>query len=245
MYCVIVLESYITESKRKKIREQLNNNSDFELFFDELHNDYDYYYIVNKIKGGLPNVPSEDNNIKLNEILQSIKLECVFVDGCKSWYSTKYLLKSISYNMIDNGYLIFQDYGWYTCFWIPLIVWHLRNKLTLIASVDTTYIFQVTESFKNEDFEKIPSDPKELNKSVIESAFKNLLYISTKRSDYFYLVIGRIHLAAALAYCGFNYDAKILLQNLLSESFATDFKDIINNALVSPTYSPTEGKIML
>ena len=98
---------------------------------------------------------------------------------------------------------------------------------------------------QNEDFEKIPSDPKKLNKSVIESAFKNLLYISTKRSDYYYLVIGRIHLAAALAYCGFNYDAKILLQNLLSESFATDFKDIINNALVSPTYSPTEGKIML
>jgi len=233
------------ESKRGKLLEKLNNDSDFESIFDELHVDYQYNNILNKIKGGLPDIPNEQNHINLGDVLTSVKLECVFVDGCKSWYSTKYLLKYLSTSMVNSGYLIFQDYGWYTCFWIPLIISKFSSKLTLIASVDTTYIFQITDSLNEKDFEAIPNDPKKLDKKDIESTFGKLLYDSTKRNDYNYLVIGRIHLAAALAYCGYLNEAKKILQNLIEEPYASDFRDIINNALVSPTYSPVNGRILL
>lgn len=233
------------ENKREKLLNKLNNDSDFESIFDELHADCQYNNIINKIKGGLPDIPNNRNHIDLYNVLKGIKLECVFVDGCKSWYSTKYLLKYISCALVDNGYLIFQDYGWYTCFWIPFIISKLNAKLTLIASVDTTYIFKITDTLKENDFEAIPNDPKELEKIDIESTFEKLLYDSAKRNDYNYLVIGRIHLAGALAYCGYKLESKKLLQSLLLETFAADFRDIIKNALVSPTYSPTNGEILL
>ena len=79
----------------------------------------------------------------------------------------------------------------------------------------------------------------------MESTFEKLLYDSKKRNDYNYLVIGRIHLAGALAYCGYKLESKKLLQSLLLETFAADFRDIIKNALVSPTYSPENGEILL
>jgi hypothetical protein len=48
--------------------------------------------------------------------------------------------------MVDNARIgaafIFQDYGWFTCFWIPAFLALFESSFQLVASVDNTYAFQ-------------------------------------------------------------------------------------------------------
>jgi hypothetical protein len=45
-----------------------------------------------------------------------------FIDGCKGWYGTKHFAREATTATTAKSWLIFQGYGWYTCFWLPSLV---------------------------------------------------------------------------------------------------------------------------
>src|SRR5690606_3863122 len=89
----------------------------------------------------------------------------VFVDGCKSWYGTRWFLEQIAPTVGPGTYVVMQDYGWYTCFWLSAIVGCLPEHFRLVAHVDHTYAFQLLRPITPQDVEAFPVSPDELGAS--------------------------------------------------------------------------------
>ena len=57
------------------------------------------------------------------------RFDLVFVDGCKSWYGTRWFLERIAPTIRPGAHVVMQDFGWYTCFWLSALVGVLPEPL--------------------------------------------------------------------------------------------------------------------
>ena len=216
------------------------NKVEFSSIFDLLHKNYDYNKIIKKTSANLPDEPKEMNtlNEKFNLPINS-RFESVFIDGCKSWYGTKAFFMAIAHSLRKDTYLLFQDYGWYTCFWIPSFVYFLRSNLSLIANIDSTYVFRIDKPFTTNDIQKIfPDTPEMLNAGSYKTIFEFILDRASDRGDYRQLVLGRMQCAGALAYIGEERDARSIFDILLKETYSKAYLPLIKQARKNPTYRP-------
>ena len=132
-----------------------------------------------------------------------LMLDGVFVDGCKSWYGTKYFMREISASVLPGSYFIFQDYGAFTCFWIPVFVAMMQDYFKLVAYVDNTYTFRLTKHMDVQEMEqRFPNSPESMGKSNFELIFTELLKKAADCDDTFLLMNYQLQHAAALAYIG-------------------------------------------
>lgn len=101
----------------------LDDSADFIDIFFKIHSNHDYFDYITASKKELPNRPDEKiDEEKLLSISENTLIDAVFVDGCKSWFSTKYFMKEVCKVANIGTYFIFQDYCWYTCFWISAFI---------------------------------------------------------------------------------------------------------------------------
>ena len=62
-----------------------------------------------------------------------------------------------------GSHFVFQDYGWYTCFWLPVFHAVLEEHFRLVAHVDDTYAFQLVHPLDRETIEeRFPDEPTDL-----------------------------------------------------------------------------------
>jgi hypothetical protein len=214
--------------------------------FRAIHAGQDYSPLVRPAVGYLPGAPGD--NPFGDPLFEPADREfgIVFVDGCKSWYGTRYFLERIADRFPVGGHLVMQDYGWFTCFWLPAIIGLLPEHFRLVAHTDDTYGFELLQPLTPELVrERYPEQPADLGRAGIDALFGALLEETGLRGELRGAMVLNIQHAAAIAYLGETEEAKRRIQALSDRPEYAVFRErFLDRALVSPTYTP-EGALVL
>ena len=133
----------------------------------------------------------------------------MFVDGCKSWYGTRYFLERIADRFPVGGHLVMQDYGWFTCFWLPAIIGLLPEHFRLVAHTQDTYGFELLKPLTPDLVRDVyPEHPADLGRAAIDDLFGRLLDETGRRGEVRGAMVLGIQHAAAIAYIGDKDEAK-------------------------------------
>lgn len=221
-------------------RNAIGHYGSFRQIFERIHARQAYSSFLKILDGSLPDLP-EISEAGLN-LAAIAPVTAFFNDGCKSWYGTKYFLKQAALSAAPNAWFIFQDYGMYTCFWIPLCLHLLRDHFRLLMFTDCTYIWVQTCSFTPDEVERtIPDRAESLDLSRVQAAFDEMLNAAHEREDRRALVSYRLQHAAVLAYRGDLDEARRMIDELKRRDEALGYEDLIARARKSPTYRPKLG----
>ncbi|MGE4169916.1 MAG: hypothetical protein AB7F28_04275 [Candidatus Margulisiibacteriota bacterium] len=206
--------------------------------FNKFHEKMNYYHLLEIQDKSLPESISEANGTAIFRAPQGVLFDAVFVDGCKSWYSTKFFMKEVIESTVLGGYFIFQDYGCYTCFWISFFMAVFSDHFQLLSFVDDTYTFRYIKPLSQDQIEShFPDEPYSISIDEIQETFNHLYHSAIQRQDNYAQVFTRLHCAAMLAYT----DHKELAKRDLNQLFKTAhprYHHKIKAALISPTYKP-------
>jgi hypothetical protein len=141
--------------------------------------------------------------------------------------------------------MLFQDYGWYTCFWLTALVGFFPDRFKLIAHIDTTYAFELTRAIEpSEVLERFPERPHDLGVEGLEELYGGLLRQAAPLGDPQLHMALTLHHAGALAYIDEKDRARALIDTLATEPFSPEQRDVIRRARIAPTYTP-EGPVEL
>ena len=216
---------------------------EFHEIFRKIHSNMSYSSILSTHKARLPDTPRHIAQIgdQIVSIPQGTKLDIAFIDGCKSWFATKYFMKQVVACTQPGAFHCFQDFAWYSCFWIPSFVMAFHDCFRLTGFCMTTYIFQqvkpITEAMIDERF---PDTPEQVGIAKLDEQFSHLLEIARQTNDVFGMVFFTLQRASALAYCGDRDRAKTMIIDLSKVPCSPPYQQQIGNALIAPTYRPAE-----
>jgi hypothetical protein len=204
------------------------DDAGFYELFAHIHRETSYEHVLVVRKEPLPDTAEElraqDRPFRLP---RERPLSGFFVDGCKSWYATKYFLREALQRTSPGAYFLFQDYCWYTDFWIPAAVWLAGDALALVAYVDQTYAFQLTRPI---------ADVEDLGAAALGAAFDALVEDAAERGDARAVVVHGIQCAAALAYVGAKDEARRRLAALARAHGRGPHAEAIAAARTNPTH---------
>jgi hypothetical protein len=227
--------------------EEMLASGSFQKVFDRIHSGQDYSPLVRSHEAYLPGRPGDaPEGRKLFEVPEGRTFDIVFVDGCKSWYGTKYWAMEIAGHVRPGSHFVFQDYGWYTCFWLPCFHALFEDHFRLVAHVDDTYAFQLVRALDRAAIEeRFPDQPGGLERDEFDDIFLKLSMDAGVRGDTHAMVSLTIQHAGSMAYLGYKDDASAHISTLLGRPELFQYRDrMILRALRSPTYTP-EGPILL
>jgi hypothetical protein len=230
----------------ESVRETIKQSSSFKEVFEHLHSNRDYSDLLVAQTGALPDSPGQTVDPEdVFQLPEDRTYSAVFVDGAKSWYGTKAFMCQALNHTSPGAYYIFQDYGAYTCFWIPVFLELLKDHFQLIAFVDHTYAFQQTDSVSAAEVDKVfPDSPQDFSVADFQRIFRNLYEQALEGDNTYTLLNFQLQHAAALAYLGHRNAARDQIVDLLKTPHALRYRRWILQALEVPTYTP-EGNITL
>lgn len=226
--------------------KQVCDSSCGKRFFEALHSAYDYFSFMNIDTGNLPDyaetVPTTRD---LFQTPSGAQFSIVFIDGCKSWFGTKYFMMSVVDFAKEGSYFIFQDYGTYTCFWLPAFIHIFSDYFRLVASVHHTYTFRLIKPLTSELVDKFyPNAPHTIGLQGFHSMFDGLMNGAVSRGDAYQTMNHQLQHAGAIAYLGDLEQSRRKILGLLERQEYSRYHHWISLSLKSPTYSP-EGPISL
>ena len=241
-YLMPLFESGVLNAEVKKgILDSIN----FLTAFNLIHQGQDYFEMIRAYDKPVPATRDAEESTTF-KLPPTCECSAFFVDGCKSWYSTKAFMKEAIDCAEPGSYFIFQDFGWFTCFWIPMFLLHFKKHFKLVCFVDCTYVFQLRGGITSEVIESdFPDDPTGWDAAYYIALFDEYISGSMERDDVHGVVFATMQKAAALAYIGKKEEAKQVLLNLRDTSWARSFQECINRALHSPTYYPDGSRVTL
>ncbi len=212
--------------------------------FRGIHGAQDYGALIVAIQAQLAATPEEEARLQ-NPLRLPAELRpgAIFIDGCKSWYGTRIFMLEVSLRALPGAYVIFQDYLWHTCFWIPAFVAEMAEYFELVAYVDGTYAFQLQASLVPDEIERrFPACIDSNGRGHIDRIFDRLQQDASSRSDTFALFRHSLQHAAALAYLGDRDDARRRMLDLAANPGFAAYRESVEAALANPAYRP-EGVI--
>jgi hypothetical protein len=227
--------------------EEMLASGSFQKVFDRIHAGHDYSPLVRSHEAYLPGRPGDaPEGRKLFEVPEGRTFDIVFVDGCKSWYGTKYWALGVADHVRPGSHFVFQDYGWYTCFWLPCFHALFEDHFRLVAHVDDTYAFQLVRPLERAAIEeRFPDQPSGWDRDTFDEIFMKLEMDAGARGDTHAMVSLTIQHAGSMAYLGYKDDASAHIAGLLGRPEMFQYRArMIQGALRSPTYTP-EGPILL
>lgn len=225
----------------------LGNDASFLDIFRHLHGHHKYFQLIDVECESLPTTLHEATRPgSWMRFDAEYKFSAVFVDGCKSWYATKYFLQQLAPMTYENTTFLFQDYGSYTCFWISAVVYLLEEYFEPQMYVDTTFVYKLKKPLTVAALhEHIPDEPSQIGANRFREIFSTLSRAAERRHDSRTQVIHQLHLAAALAYLGDLDAARSTVQWASQLPGATHVRRQIDRARHSPTYWPSGEQIRL
>lgn len=231
----------------RDLEREIDTYGNFRAVFDAFHREKEYSSILRAVTGVLPNSPEEISTVSnLFRIEQGRRFDGVFVDGCKSWFSTKFFMSEVAPCVEKGATFLFQDYGWYTCFWIPAFLGAFESHFKLISHKDDTYAYRLIEPLGREYLDrKFPDNPSGLGRSYFDHLFGRLLEGAKIRQDIHAQQFHSLQHAGALATLGYRKEAKTKIMELRARGVREDYRERVEDALVSPTYLPGENRIYL
>lgn len=203
-----------------------------ELFLS-LHAGTEYAPLILAQPGVLPDSRTEEatlaDPIRLPD---GQRFDLVFVDGAKSWYGMKSLLRTLAPRVTGGAHLVFQDYGWYTCFWVSAALQLLGDHFELTAYVDATYAFQLVKRLEADTVERlIPDSPADLGAERLEQLFCNLGRGAAERSDIDAFLFHALHEASALRHLGQPERATNRLRELVPRTWSGRQRELLDMVL--------------
>jgi hypothetical protein len=229
-------------------KREMEASKSFKGVFDTLHSGHEYSPLVRAHVAYLPGSPGDTAKTgePTFELPEGRRYSLVFIDGCKSWYGTRYTFERLAPVIEPGSHLIFQDYGWYTCFWLPTFINVLGEHFRLVAHVDDTYAFEMVAPFDADTVRaRFPEHPAEFGIDAFDDLFMRALIDAGERSDIHAITALTIQHAGAMAYLGMKAEAKQHIASMLSRPELFAFRRrMIEPALRSPTYTP-EGPVLI
>jgi hypothetical protein len=235
---------------RRSHYDEMRRTGSFQKLFDHIHihSGHDYSELVRSHEAYLPGHRGEEppGGRTVFELPEGREFNIVFVDGCKSWYGTKHWIARMCDRVRPGCHFVFQDYGWYSCFWLPVLISRLEDHFRLVAHVDDTYAFELARPLEREIVERrFPDEPTDFGRDVYDDIFARLGVDAGNRSDVHAMVSLSIQHAGALAYLGHKDEARAHISGMLGRPEFFPFRRrMIERALKSPTYTP-EGPVYL
>jgi hypothetical protein len=117
---------------------------DWHLAFHEIHRSRPYYGRLRVTKALIPYVCAGPFDLQ-RIVPAETALGAVFVDGFKSWEATHSAMKALVPFLRNGSLLIFQDFSWYDCYWLPVLATLLVDNIELFMKADNTAVFKVTD----------------------------------------------------------------------------------------------------
>ena len=225
----------------------LKNSTSFLDVFQALHQNQCYSSLIVPCDRPLPDEKKDiSGDTNLFSLPLGKKIGAIFVDGCKSWYGTKYFMQKVCPQTIEGAVFIFQDYCWYTCFWLPVFLKRLEHYFHPIAYVGgTTFIFQLIESLDAETIDHLfPDEPEDLDEVIFHKIFAQLLLKSNTLNQYFHAFVYTLQYAASLSYLGCDEQSRSLFLCLATQPWVKPYQSLLEAAMCYPTYRPN-GSISL
>ena len=213
--------------------------------FHAIHSPHAYSELLCAHSSPLPDFPQEVAGANsLNILSDDYNLGALFIDGCKSWASTHYAMKFLLPRTRPGARLIFQDYGWYTCFWISAFVYAFKEKLNWHEHVDATYVFSLKTPITSAEIEAhFATTPDAMGPQFFKDCCLYLLKDSIARRDIRGALIAQLHFVAALATIGRKPDALKTLKAIKPHEYG-NLTSMILGSLKSPTYGPGNKPIL-
>lgn len=232
-----------------RVKEGIAGGHAFPSFFEifnAIHCSKPYSAVIKAERRVVPFTKEEDGFLRDQLALSpTLPYDVVFIDGCKSWYSTKAFMRETAKATEVGTYFIFQDYGWYTCFWLPCFVTLFLDHFQLVCNVDTTYIFRLVRPWDRVRLENFPDKPEVLREQDYDVIFNEVIKEAGNRGDIRQIVFGSLQHAAALAYIGNKDRARKIIDTLRDSPYSEKYMKWITNARISPTYTPHNEQIFL
>lgn len=226
----------------------LKNSSSFLEVFQAFHDGQDYAPLIVPLDQALPD-EKEDLSKSINSFSPppDTSFGAAFVDGCKSWYGTKYFMQKVCPLALEGSIFIFQDYGWYICFWLPVFLRCFKDYFNFITFAGgNTFVFQLIEPLDAETIDTLfPDTPEEFGELRFHQVFSELIITAQKSNQTYQLFAYNIQYGAALAYIGCLDQAKAHLSGLAAQTWIKPYRQLLRSALQSPTYRPHDQAIHL
>lgn len=127
------------------VAKEYTKRGDFGPAFAELHEGKPYRGFLSVHRAVIPYADGKAEFPLAVHIGENTRLGAVFIDGFKSWGATYEGMKSLVPHVGVGTYLIFQDFSWLDCDWLPILAANLHNQLELEMKVDNTAVFRVRE----------------------------------------------------------------------------------------------------
>ncbi len=227
--------------------EGLAELPDFMEIFEEIHSNTPYSSILSAHKSVLPGAREEMPTTEyLFRTDASASYDVVFIDGCKSWYGTKHFMQEVVKNTEPGAYYIFQDFGWRSCFWLPVFWAQLSDFFEVISFVESTYAFRLVKPLDAGTIEeRFPDQPSDFGRENFNLLFPKLILHAADIGDVRGIAYATMQHASALAYVGAKDEALAILNNLEQQAISAHYRDKISQAKESPTYLPDGTPVKL
>jgi hypothetical protein len=216
----------------------------FREIFERFHRDESYFPFIDARTVKIADLPDETTDYAFLEGLDN--LQAVFVDGCKSWYSVKDFISRVSEHTEPGSHYLFQDYGRFTCFWIPAFAESFPEHFRFVGSVDSTFAYRLIKPLTSAEIDGVFSDqPDGMDPKAMDRLYECVFAREKEDGRAGGMVTSRIQAAAFHAYVGDKEKARSLLTDLEQQDFVRgNLVNRLREALVSPTYTPN-GKVRL
>lgn len=225
--------------------DRLSASGDFLQVFHAVHGAHPYAELICAHDFPLPDFPADVATAKtFDRFADDREIGALFVDGCKSWASTVYAMKYLLPRLRLGAPVIFQDFGWYTCFWISSAVYALRDVLEFHSRADATYVYRLKARLEPAEIaRRLALTPAEMGPRFFQRAAEDLRQRSAASGDLRGELIAQLHHVAALITLGRKPQAAAILQKLEVRRYAA-FAGMIRGCLKSPTYLPGNKPIL-
>lgn len=218
-----------------RLQQELTANSelvDFLEIFDAIHREEPYFGVLDIRNQFLPDKREVAETAPLLfKLKPGEKFDSVFVDGCKTWYGTKYFMREVSSHVEPGCYFIFQDYGWFSCYWIPSFLAVFADLFELVAFCDYTYVFRLRKALQPHIVDEFfPDSAQDLSREFFQRVLALSLQEASDRADTRQMVFSNLQFAMALADLGFQDEAYAHAEFVRSQLIAQPYLDKIERA---------------
>lgn len=213
--------------------------ANFEALFHAIHRPHAYAARIRLHNSPLPDFPEElAASRAFAPVEHADEFGAIFVDGCKSWVSTLYAMRELLPRTRTGAGVIFQDFGWFTCFWISSVTHALRDVLQLVRHVDATYHYRLVRPVSADEISaRFAATPDAMGEKFFYESASALIQASLARGDLRGELIAQLHLVAALATLGRQPAAMQILKRINPARYGAD-ASLVRGSLASPTYLP-------
>jgi len=133
------------------------DQGDWYPLFNEVHRGAPYGTLVKPHRWRLPQEAGSDAQLPFLEPKEVVG--ALFIDAFKRWDTTFHGMKMIAPHLREGSIVIFQDFSWVDCYWLPILVSILSERMNLVAKVDNTAILRVVAPFGTEELDAFGPAP--------------------------------------------------------------------------------------